>query len=217
MDASSGPRPDAREALKIIASEVKTCPKCDLSLTRTHAVPGSGSSSAEVFFVGEGPGWHEDQQGLPFVGNAGKFLDSLLEIAGLKRTEVFITNVVKCRPPGNRDPLPDEIAACSGYLDRQLAALDPVMVVTLGRFSMARWFPNAKISRIHGQDQQFGRLTVVPMYHPAAALRTTAVKLETEADFARLPEILERARRNRARLEMPIEPEQKPLDQMKLF
>ncbi|MDQ2683065.1 MAG: uracil-DNA glycosylase, partial [Chloroflexota bacterium] len=158
-----------------------------------------------------------DKQGLPFVGNAGKYLDELLAIAGLKRADVFITNVVKCRPPGNRDPLPDEIAACSEYLDRQLAAIDPLMVVTLGRFSMARWFPGDKISKIHGQHKQFGRVTVVPMYHPAAALRATAVKLQIEADFAKLPDTLDAARRTRAKAETSSEPAPRPPEQQKLF
>ncbi len=208
---------DAREALESIASEVRTCVRCDLCSTRTHAVPGSGSSSTQIVFVGEGPGWHEDQQGLPFVGNSGKFLDSLLGIAGLTRVDVFITNVVKCRPPGNRDPLPDEIAACSDYLDRQLAAIDPLLVVTLGRFSMARWFPGTKISRIHGQEKQFGRMMVMPMYHPAAALRATAVKLELEADFAKLPDVIAKAQRVRASTPVQADLEPLTLDQMKLF
>lgn len=213
---SSAPA-DARETLESIATEVRTCLRCDLCSTRTHAVPGSGSTSTEIVLVGEGPGWHEDQQGLPFVGNSGKFLDSLLGVAGLKRVEVFITNVVKCRPPGNRDPLPDEIAACSGYLDRQLAALDPLLVVTLGRFSMARWFPGTKISRIHGQEKQFGRMMVIPMYHPAAALRATAVRLELEADFAKLPDVIASARRTRASIPVQAETQPLALDQMKLF
>jgi uracil-DNA glycosylase family 4 len=217
VDTNPAPARDAHESLKIIAHEVRNCLKCDLSATRTVAVPGSGSATAEIMFVGEGPGWHEDQQGLPFVGNAGKYLDFLLSRAGLERSDVFITNVVKCRPPGNRDPLPDEIAACSEYLDRQLATIDPLLVVTLGRFSMARWFPGAKISRIHGQEKQFDRLTVVPMYHPAAALRASAVKLELEADFARLPEIVEQARVYRRRKQVQPEPDPPALDQMKLF
>lgn len=216
-DAGSAPAQASSETLKIIASEVRICPRCDLASTRTQSVPGSGSPSAEIMFVGEGPGWHEDQQGLPFVGNAGKYLDFLLSQAGLVRADVFITNVVKCRPPGNRDPLPDEIVACGGYLDRQLAAIDPLLVVTLGRFSMARWFPGAKISRIHGQEKQFDRLMVVPMYHPAAALRATAVKNDLEADFARLPAIVDQARTYRQRIQRPIEPEAPLLDQLKLF
>jgi DNA polymerase len=116
--------------------------------------------------IGEGPGWHEDQQGRPFVGNAGKFLNELLGRAGVSREQVFITNVVKCRPPGNRDPMPDEIAACSEYLERQIAAIDPDVIVTLGRFSMARWFPGERISKIHGQPKRDGRRLVVPDVPP---------------------------------------------------
>ena len=146
-----------------------------------------------------------------------EFLNELLGLAGLKRGDVFITNVVKCRPPGNRDPLPDEIAACSGYLERQLALIDPLLVVTLGRFSMARWFSGEKISKIHGQARQFGRHMVMPMYHPAAALRATAVKLQIEADFAKLPDTLDAARRTRAKAETSSEPAPRPPEQQKLF
>jgi uracil-DNA glycosylase len=181
------------------------------------AVPGAGPATARIMFIGEGPGWHEDQQGLPFVGAAGKFLNELLALAGLKRGDVFITNVVKCRPPGNRDPLPDEIAACSGYLDRQLALIDPLLVVTLGRFSMARWFYGEKISKIHGHARQFGRHMVMPMYHPAAALRSPDVRTQIEADFARLPSIVEAAEKTRNKLSEKHQPEESPLDQLKLF
>jgi uracil-DNA glycosylase len=210
-------QPASQDSLEQIASEVRVCPLCDLSRTRTLAVPGAGPDSAKIVFVGEGPGWNEDKQGLPFVGAAGKYLDELLGIAGLRRGDVFITNVVKCRPPGNRDPLPDEIAACSGYLDRQLALIDPLLVVTLGRFSMARWFSGAKISRIHGQPKQFGRLMVMPMYHPAAALRSPAVRTDIESDFAKLPSIVSTAEQARNKLNQLDEPAQALMDQMKLF
>ena len=140
--------------LDAVAAEVAVCPKCELARSRTHAVPGEGNPHARVMLIGEGPGWHEDQQGRPFVGNAGKFLNELLALAGLKREEVFITNVVKCRPPGNRDPMPDEIAACAPYFDRQIGAIDPDVIVTLGRFSMCRWFPGERISKIHGQPKR---------------------------------------------------------------
>jgi DNA polymerase len=203
--------------LEVIAQAVTGCHRCDLSATRTRAVPGSGPAHSEIFLVGEGPGFNEDQQGLPFVGAAGKYLDQLLSLAGLTRSQVFITNVVKCRPPGNRDPLPDEIAACSAYLDQQLEAIDPIVVVTLGRFSMAKWFPVAKISRIHGQEKQFGRLTVIPMYHPAAALRNPDFKQQLEADFAALPRIIDSARRGRFESDRAPESEGPALDQLKLF
>ena len=184
-------------SLEEIGGRVRVCTDCELCRTRTNAVPGDGTAHAEIMFIGEAPGWHEDQQGLPFIGAAGQFLNELLEKIGLKRDEVFITNVVKCRPPGNRDPLPDEIAACSAYLDAQLAAIQPRLVVTLGRFSMARWFPGERISRIHGQARRFGELVVVPMYHPAAALHQSSLKAAVEADMLKLPGILAEARASR--------------------
>jgi len=137
-------------ALTELAAEVSACTRCILSKSRTHAVPGEGPENAPILFVGEGPGFHEDKQGRPFVGAAGQFLEELLAGIGMKRENVFIANVVKCRPPGNRDPLPDEIEACRSYLDRQIELIDPQVIVTLGRYSMARWFPNVKISAIHG-------------------------------------------------------------------
>ncbi len=164
--------------------------------------------------IGEGPGWHEDQQGRPFVGNAGKFLNELLGKAGLRREDVFVTNVVKCRPPGNRDPLPDEIAACATYLERQIAAIDPDVVVTLGRFSMARWFPGERISRIHGQPKRDGRRLIVPMYHPAAALHQGALRGAIEEDFAKLPRILAEAERAR---EAEAERATPPSEQISMF
>jgi len=182
------------EILGDVAARVRVCTKCELHRSRTHAVPGEGSPRAEVMFIGEGPGWHEDRQGRPFVGPAGQFLNEMLEKIGLKREDVFITNVVKCRPPGNRDPLPDEIAACAPYLEEQIAAIRPRVIVTLGRHSMARWFPAEKISRIHGQPRRFGEYVVVPMYHPAAALHQPALKSIVEQDMAKLPAILEEAR-----------------------
>jgi uracil-DNA glycosylase family 4 len=205
------------DSLKLVADQVRECPLCDLCRTRTHAVPGAGNGSAQVMFIGEGPGWNEDQQGLPFVGAAGKYLDELLGIAKLKRPDVFITNVVKCRPPGNRDPLPDEIAACNGYLERQISLIDPDVIVTLGRFSMARWFPGDKISRIHGQEKRFGKRTVVPMYHPAAALRSPAVKESLEADFARVPDVVANAARTRDDSADAATREPDSTDQLPLF
>jgi DNA polymerase len=144
-------------------------------------------------FIGEGPGFHENEQGRPFVGAAGKFLDDLLGKIGTKRTDVFITNVVKCRPPGNRDPLPEELEACSDYLDRQIQGINPRVIVTLGRFSMARFLPNAKISEVHGQAMRIRGRLIVPMYHPAAALHQGSLKPVIERDFALLPELIARA------------------------
>ena len=200
-----------------IAKEIVVCPRCELARTRTKAVPGEGSPDAQIMLIGEGPGWHEDQQGRPFIGAAGKFLNELLAIAGLSRESVFITNVVKCRPPGNRDPMPDEIAACAPYyLDRQIAVIDPDVIVTLGRFSMARWFPGEKISKIHGQPKREGKRLIVPMYHPAAALHQSALRGAIEEDFAKLPKILADAERER--LKADDDPPKKPAaDQMKLF
>ena len=188
---------NAETQLREIASEIVVCPLCELARTRTKAVPGEGDPNARIMLIGEGPGWHEDQQGRPFVGAAGKFLNELLAIAGLKREDVFITNVVKCRPPGNRDPMPDEIAACAPYLDRQIAAIDPDVIVTLGRFSMARWFPGERISKIHGQPKRDGSRLIVPMYHPAAALHQSALRGAIEEDFAKLPKFLADAERDR--------------------
>jgi uracil-DNA glycosylase len=207
----------AESLLAEVAAEVKVCPKCELSRTRTHAVPGDGNPNARIMFIGEGPGWHEDQQGKPFVGAAGKFLNELLAIAGVTREDVFITNVVKCRPPGNRDPMPDEIAACKPYLDRQIAAINPDVIVTLGRFSMSRWFPGERISKIHGEPKKVDGRLIVPMYHPAAALHQSALRGAIEEDFAKLPKFLLEAERERAkRAEEPTKPEE-PAQQVKLF
>lgn len=180
-------------ALAHIAEEIKTCLRCELHKTRTKSVPGEGPADARVMFIGEAPGWNEDQQGRPFVGAAGKFLEELLAAAGLDRGEVFITNIVKSRPPGNRDPLPDEIAACEPWLTRQIEIIDPDVIVTLGRFSMAQWFPGERISRIHGQAKRVGKRLIVPMYHPAAALHQQALKATIQQDFARLPKFLAEA------------------------
>ena len=204
------------DSIDVVAAEVRVCPLCELSRTRTNAVPGDGATNARILFIGEGPGWNEDKQGKPFVGPAGKFLDELLAIAGVSREDVFITNVVKCRPPGNRDPLPDEIAACAPYLDRQIALIDPEVVVTLGRFSMARWFPGERISKIHGNPKRDGKRLIVPMYHPAAALHQQALRGLIEADFAKLPGFLEDAERYLE--EAPLANVAEPLsEQMKLF
>jgi uracil-DNA glycosylase family 4 len=206
----------ADSLLREIASEIVVCPLCELARTRTKAVPGEGDPNARIMLIGEGPGWHEDQQGRPFVGNAGKFLNELLAIAGLDRDRVFITNVVKCRPPGNRDPFPDEIAACAPYLERQIAAIDPEIVVTLGRFSMSRWFPGERISKIHGQAKRDGKRLIVPMYHPAAALHQSALRGAIEEDFAKLPKLLAEAERERLKVEEK-ETSTESADQMKLF
>jgi DNA polymerase len=173
---------------------VKTCQLCRLAKTRTHAVPGEGNPHAEVMLIGEGPGYHEDKQGRPFVGAAGQFLNELLSIAGLSRQQVFIANVVKCRPPNNRDPLPDEIAACAPYLERQIELINPKVIVTLGRYSMARFFPGERISQIHGMARVVGGRLCVAMYHPAAGLHQASLADVIRADFRKLPVYIEQAR-----------------------
>lgn len=184
---------DPREVLEEVAQEVSVCEKCELQYSRKKGVPGEGPSDAEIVFIGEGPGFHENIQGRPFVGPAGEFLEELLGTIGMTREDVFITNVVKCRPPGNRDPAPEELKACSPYLDRQLQAIKPKVIVTLGRFSMARYIPHAKISEIHGQPIKVHGMLVVPFYHPAAALHRPSLRPVVEEDFAKLPELIENA------------------------
>lgn len=170
--------------------EIKVCQKCILAQGRTNTVPGEGPSDAEIMFIGEGPGFHEDRQGRPFVGAAGNYLDELLERIELRRDDVYITNVIKCRPPGNRDPQPEEIEACRPYLDRQIELIRPHLVVTLGRFSMRRYFPNASISRIHGQPKRVGSVIYYPMFHPAAALHQPRWRSLVQEDMERIPELL---------------------------
>ncbi len=195
---------ERRAALEAIAAEVRDCTRCRLHTGRTRAVPGEGDPSTEVVFVGEGPGFNEDKQGRPFVGRAGDLLVKLLGSIGWRREDVFITNIVKCRPPDNRDPEPDEIAACAPYLTRQLEILDPAVVVTLGRFSMGRFMPGARISQAHGTVRPADPATgardalVFAMYHPAAALRTPAIERDSYADAATIPAVLLDARGRRA-------------------
>jgi uracil-DNA glycosylase family 4 len=184
-------------ALHDVAGEVRKCTKCDLADTRKNAVPGEGPANASIMFIGEGPGFYENEQGRPFVGQAGKFLDELLGSAGLDRQKVYITNVVKCRPPGNRDPQETELTACAPYLERQIEAIDPLIIVTLGRFSMARYFQNAKISVIHGRSAWIEGRLIVPMYHPAAGLHQGKLRPAIERDFAQLPKLVDNARDQR--------------------
>lgn len=184
----------AEETLAQIAKDVSICTNCALHEGRKKSVPGDGPANAEIMFIGEGPGFHENEQGRPFVGAAGKFLDQLLAQADLTRADVFIANVVKCRPPGNRDPLPEELAACDVHLEAQITAINPSIIVTLGRFSMNKFIPGAKISTIHGQMQKVGERFVIPMFHPAAALHQPPLKPSILADFAKLPDQLSEAR-----------------------
>ncbi len=189
-------KPD--EELAEVAKEASVCTRCELHRSRKNAVPGEGPASAEIMFIGEGPGFYENEQGRPFVGAAGKFLDELLAKIGMDRSRVFITNVVKCRPPGNRDPQPEELAACRVYLERQIATINPKVVVTLGRFSMGHFLPNAKISAIHGQAKLVNGRQVVAMYHPAAALHQQSLRPVIEQDFMRLPELIASAPKDAA-------------------
>jgi uracil-DNA glycosylase len=182
------------QVLAEVAREVSDCPKCDLQYSRKKAVPGEGPADARIMFIGEGPGFYENEQGRPFVGAAGKFFDELLEKVSMKREDVFITNVVKCRPPGNRDPEPDEIENCTGnYLFRQIEAINPKVIVTLGRHSMGLFLPDAKISSVHGQSTWVKGRLIVPMFHPAAALHQQSLRPTLEKDFARLPELIAKA------------------------
>ncbi len=185
------------EVLREVAQQTAACTRCKLHYSRKNAVPGSGDPHASIMFIGEGPGFYENEQGLPFVGPAGNFLDELLAEAGLARQEVFITNVVKCRPPGNRDPLTEELEACKPYLERQIAAINPDVIVTLGRISMSYFVKNGKISSIHGHSFWVNGRMVVPMYHPAAALHQPSLREVVRSDFASLPEWIEKARETR--------------------
>ncbi len=187
----------AEEILNEIAHQTSVCTRCKLHYSRINAVPGAGKPDSEIMFIGEGPGFHENQQGLPFVGAAGSFLDELLAEAGLKREDVFITNVVKCRPPGNRDPQPEELEACKPYLERQIAAINPDVIVTLGRFSMGHFINNGKISSIHGRSFWSNGRMIVPMYHPAAALHQPSLRNVVVEDFQKLPGMIEEAQKAR--------------------
>lgn len=185
---------ETSQILAEISREIHDCNKCGLSYSRKNTVPGEGPANAEMLFIGEGPGFFENEQGRPFVGQAGKYLEELLHKVGLKREEVFITNVVKCRPPSNRDPQEEELTACRDYLDRQIRALNPRIIITLGRHSMARYFTDAKISIIHGKAVWIKGQMIVAMYHPAAGLHQPNLKPAIEKDFLKLPEYIQKAR-----------------------
>lgn len=187
--------------LVAIHEEINACTQCALHAGRTHAVPGEGSSDAGIMFVGEGPGSNEDKQARPFVGAAGQFLNELLASIGLRREDVFITNMVKCRPPNNRDPLPDETEACSRYLDAQIATIAPEIIVPLGRHALARWFPNESIGKLRAHPKRFGEMTLFPLYHPAAALHNGGLRSTIEEDFAKLGALLKELRQQSASAE----------------
>jgi uracil-DNA glycosylase family 4 len=210
------------DSLDAIGADVRACRMCKLSQTRTVGVPGEGPPDAEVFFIGEGPGFHEDQQGKPFVGAAGQLLSEMLRGIDLRREDVFITNVVRCRPPGNRDPLPDELSACDTYTQRQLAVLQPRLIVTLGRFSMARFVGQGAMRDLHGRTREWNGITCLAMYHPAAILRTPTVEMRRmyQEDFEKIPPLLAEARRRQAAVveaETEVAEMAAPLDQLPLF
>jgi uracil-DNA glycosylase family 4 len=177
-------------ALSQLHEEIALCTRCELAKYRTRAVPGEGAEDAEIMFIGEAPGWHEDQQGRPFVGPAGLYLEQLIASIGLRRQQVFIANVIKCRPGGNRDPLPGEILACRPWLDRQIELICPKMIVTLGRYAMAMFFPGKSISKIHGTAQKRDSIIYFAMYHPAAALHQQSLRQAIEADMLKIPSLL---------------------------
>jgi DNA polymerase len=177
-------------ALAQLCEEIIACQDCELAKHRTKVVPGEGAEDAALLFIGEAPGWHEDQQGRPFVGPAGQFLDQLLASIGLRREEVYIANVIKCRPPQNREPLPAEIESCRKWLDRQIEIIQPQMIITLGRYSLARYFPNESIGKIHGKPRKLGGVIYYPMYHPAAALHQGSLRRTIETDMLKIPQIL---------------------------
>ena len=182
------------QQLEYIAHLVGECKKCDLSKTATNPVPGSGNPNAEIVFIGEAPGEQEDKQGLPFVGNSGKLLDKLLNTIKVPRTDVFICNILKHHPPGNRDPLPEEMKVCVPYLKAQLKIIQPKIVITLGRFAMNYFFPQESISRVHGQIRNITwqdlPLTIIPVYHPSAGLRNGAMLKSLQNDFLSIGKLL---------------------------
>lgn len=203
--------PNRQAALDALHAEISHCTRCPLHAGRTHTVPGAGPLDAQILFVGEAPGFHEDQQGIPFVGAAGQLLNELLDQAGIDRQQVYIGNVIKCRPPGNRDPLPSEVAACAPYLEQQIELIRPQIIVTLGRHSMAQAFPDEKISVVHGQPRRVGERVYFPMYHPAAALHMPSLRRTVEADFTLLRELLE------GRLQPEVFAPPPDLEQLALF
>ena len=212
------------DELQAYAQAVAGCTRCRLAQGRTQVVFGSGSAHADLMFVGEAPGFHEDRQGVPFVGQAGKLLEQLLAGIGLSRQEVYIANVLKCRPPGNRDPQPDEIEACESHLFRQIELIEPTVVATLGNFATKLLSGRPLgITRVHGQEQQttIGSRSVLlyPLYHPAAALYTPAMLKVLESDFARLPELLGRMPEPAAapEPELALVAPQPPAEQLGLF
>ena len=208
--------------LEEISLLVKGCTDCQLAKGRTNAVPGEGDSQAELMFIGEGPGYHEDRFGRPFVGPAGQLLDNLLKSIGMQREDVFIANMVKCRPPKNRDPLPAEMSACMKYLDRQIELINPKLIVTLGRFSLSRFFPGESITSVRGKLREKDGRNVFPIMHPAAALHRQELRSAIVDDFMEIPRVLGKLDRRGAKsVESPQLDSQREIDtpaqQLSLF
>lgn len=195
--------------LSQLNEEIARCRDCELSGQRLKAVPGEGSESAAIMFVGEAPGWHEDQQGRPFVGPAGHFLDELLHSIGLRREDVYIANVIKCRPPSNRDPLPSELKACRLWLDRQIALIKPRMIVTLGRYSLAQFLPGEAIGKAHGKAKKKDGIIYFAMYHPAAALHQGSLRKVIVEDMLKIPVIMAQ--------DVPVKAEAPKPEQLPMF
>lgn len=202
--------PDHLELYQQIAG----CTLCGLSETRTNAVPGEGSLDADIMFIGEGPGYYEDRDGRPFIGQAGKLLDEMLAKIGLDRQDVYITNMVKCRPPENRDPIVTELAACGPYLDRQIELIAPRVIVCLGRFSFAKFFPGEPIRKSRGRPRDWRGIKIYPMYHPAAGLHNPGLRPAIEKDFKNLPSLIEQVNRS---MQPDPGPAQAPTRQLSMF
>ena len=194
--------------LAALAEEIQQCTKCRLAKGRTLAVPGEGPEDADLMFIGEAPGFHEDQQGRPFVGPSGQLLEKLLASIGLSRSDCYIANVIKCRPLNNRDPQPDELSACQPFLLRQIELIKPRIIVTLGRFSMQLAFSGVTISRVHGQPKKIGDVVYYPMFHPAAALHQPRYRAFLEQDMLKLPELLRQIQSIAAEEDAPLPPQQ---------
>ena len=205
------------ESLHDIALLVSQCNDCSLHLSRTNSVPGEGHHSAEIMLIGEGPGAREDQEGIPFVGQAGRFLDQLLASIDLKRSDVFMANMVKCRPPNNRDPSPEELQACSKYLDKQIELVNPLLIVTLGRFALSRFFPGETMGIASGKLREHLGRSILPIMHPAAALYRPENKVAIMNDFGLIPSILSTLRQVRVGIATSTINESPPPEQLTLF
>jgi uracil-DNA glycosylase len=191
-------------ALTELYAQIRDCHKCDISRDRTNAVPGEGPENAEIMFIGEAPGFNEDKQGRPFVGQAGQFLDKLLASINLDRKQVYICNVIKTRPPDNRDPSPEEIQNCAPWLEKQLEIIKPKIIVTLGRFSMAKFFPGKTISKVHGTTVKKDGIIYFAMYHPAAALHQGNLRHVIEEDMKKIPIILANINKENVEKSKPV-------------